>query len=83
MAIRKITGELTSTMEVSEVLDHLVRQTAEVMGVKGAALRLLDESSREFHLSVAWGLSEEYLFKGPIAADHSIAECFRGRIPRC
>ncbi len=79
-AIRKITGELTSTLEVSEVLDHLVCQTAEAMGVKGSALRLLDKDSREFHLSGAWGLSEEYLFKGPVTADYSIAECLKGKI---
>ncbi len=78
--IRKITGELTSTLDVGEVLNHLVRQTAEAMQVKGAALRMLDKDSREFHLSVAWGLSEDYLFKGPIDADYSIAECLRGKI---
>jgi GAF domain-containing protein len=50
------------------------------MGVKGSALRLLDKDSREFHLSGAWGLSEEYLFKGPVTADYSIAECLRGKI---
>ncbi len=79
-AIRKITGELTSTLDVSEVLDHIVRLTAEAMMVKGAALRLLDKNSREFRLSGAWGLSGDYLFKGPLAADYSIADCLRGKI---
>ena len=63
-AIRKITGELTSTLDVSEVLDHLVRQTAEAMGVKGAALRLLDKDSREFHLSGRMGVERGISFQG-------------------
>ncbi len=79
-SIRNITEELTSTMDVHEMLDHLVRQAAEIMRVKGAALRLLDENSREFRLSGAWGLSEDYLFKSPITADSSITNCLKGKI---
>lgn len=78
--IRKITGELTSTLDVDDVLNHLVRLTAEAMEVKGAAIRMLDKDSREFHLSCAWGLSEKYLFKGPVDADHSISQCLKGKI---
>lgn len=78
--IRKITDELTSTLDVGEVLELLVRETAKAMQVKGAALRLLDENAREFRLSRAWGLSENYLHKGPVEADRSMADCLHGRI---
>ncbi|MEE8206271.1 MAG: hypothetical protein V3T82_04930, partial [Nitrospinaceae bacterium] len=54
--------------------------TAEVMNVKGVALRLLEEKSRQFNLAAAWGLSEEYLDKGPVIADASIAEGMVGEI---
>ena len=78
--IQKITAELTSTLDFQEVLHQIVRTTAEAMSVKGVALRLLDEKSRQFNLAAAWGLSEEYLDKGPVIADVSMAEGMAGDI---
>jgi len=78
--IRKITGELTSTLDVEEVLQNIVRLTAEATGVKGCALRLLDEKAKRFELSANWGLSQKYLAKGPIDAQHSLAACMKGEI---
>jgi signal transduction protein with GAF and PtsI domain len=78
--IRKITGELTSTLDFEEVLHHIVRLTSEAMRVKGCALRLLNEKTRKFELSAAWGLSQVYLAKGPIDANHSIVSCMEGEI---
>lgn len=78
--IRKITGELTSTLEFKEVLHHIVRLTSEAMRVKGCALRLLNEKTRKFELSAAWGLSQVYLAKGSIDANHSIVACMEGEI---
>ena len=76
--IRKITEELTSTLDIEEVLQHIVRLTAEAVGVKGCSLRLLNEKTRQFDLSAAWGLSPAYLSKGPIDADHSMSACMKG-----
>ena len=78
--IRNITGELTSTLDVDEVLRLIVRLTAEAMQVKGGALRLLNKTKKEFNLSASWGLSQAYLSKGPIVADSSIAACMEGEI---
>ncbi|MFQ5895679.1 MAG: GAF domain-containing protein [Nitrospinota bacterium] len=77
-SIRNITEALTSTLDVGEVLRQIVRLTAEATGAKGCALRLLDERTRQLVLSAAWGLSENYLTKGPIDVDHSIAACMKG-----
>ncbi len=76
--IRDITGELTSTLDVDEVLRLIVRLTAEAMQVKGGALRLLNKTTKEFHLSASWGLSQAYLSKGAVDADLSIAACLEG-----
>ena len=78
--IHKITAELTSTLDFQDVLHQIIRMTAEAMNVKGVALRLLEEKSRQFNLAAAWGLSEEYLDKGPVIADASIAEGMVGDI---
>ena len=49
--IHKITAELTSTLDFQEVLHQIIRMTAEAMNVKGVALRLLEEKSRQFNLA--------------------------------
>ncbi|MEE9241492.1 MAG: hypothetical protein V3U53_09940 [bacterium] len=71
--IRKISSELTSTLDFAEVLRQIVKMTAEAMNVKGCVLRLISQNTRELTLSAAWGLSEGYLSKGPLHADHSLA----------
>jgi signal transduction protein with GAF and PtsI domain len=78
--IRNITGELTSTLDLDEVLRLIVRLTADAMGAKGAAVRLLREATQEFRLSASWGLSHAYLSKGPIVAESSIAACMKGEV---
>ena len=79
-AFSKITKELTSMLDDAEVLQHIARLTADATGVKGCAVRVLNEKTRLFELSAVWGLSQEYLTKGPIDADHSLAACLKGEI---
>ncbi len=76
----RITRELSSALDVGEILDHIARQTAEATGAKGCAVRVLNEKTRLFELSAVWGLSQEYLKKGPVDADHSLAACMNGEV---
>ncbi len=78
--IRGITGELTSTLDVDEVLRLIIRLVAEAMAVKGGAVRLLKEGTSEYRLSASWGLSHAYLSKGPIVAESSIAASMQGEV---
>ncbi|MBI3127698.1 MAG: GAF domain-containing protein [Candidatus Tectomicrobia bacterium] len=79
-AIRKVTGELTSTLDVADVFKDVVRLTAEATKAKGSALRLLDERTRRLELSASWGLSAGYLAKGPIDGGSSLSACMNGDI---
>ncbi len=76
----RITRELSSALDVGEILDHIARQTAEATGAKGCAVRVLNDKTRLFELSAVWGLSQEYLKKGPVDADHSLAACMNGEV---
>src|SRR4030042_3773516 len=49
-----------------------------LMGVKGVAIRLLDERTNQLELVSACGLSDTYMKKGPVDADKSLARAFRG-----
>lgn len=76
MEISKI---LSSTLAVDEILDQIVRQIIEVMGLKGATIRLIDPKTNSLELVAAHGLSDKYLKKGPVDLDKSIAEALSGR----
>lgn len=62
---------LSSSLELDQVLQSIVKSTTEAMQVKACALRLLDPDSGQLCLSAVYGLSENYLAKGPVNIIHS------------
>jgi signal transduction histidine kinase len=62
---------VNSTLELSEVLNHLVTNTAHVMQVRACSIRLLDKTGKLLEPAAVYGLSQEYLGKGPIELEHS------------
>ncbi len=71
----------SSTLNLEQVLQMVVRRTAEALDAKGCSIRLLDESGQVLRIAAAWGLSEEYLQKGPVEVRHSAIdrEALQGR----
>ena len=57
---------ITSTLELSQVLNRFVQNTAEVLGVRACSIRLLDKSEKRLEPVATYGLSQAYLDKGPI-----------------
>lgn len=76
---QEISKALASTLAVNEVLDIIVRQITEIMGLKGATIRLVNPKTKTLELVAATGLSEKYLNKGPVDMDKSISEALSGR----
>jgi signal transduction histidine kinase len=70
-ALFHTTQTISSTLSLEEVMDGLARSTAAALNVKGAAIRLLDESGERLDMTAAYGLSESYLRKGPVDVTHS------------
>lgn len=62
---------VNSTLDLSEVLDRLVRATTEAMGVSAASIGLLDPTGTKVDLEAAYGLTNAYLSKGPILLEKS------------
>lgn len=71
---REVTRAVSSSLQLSEVLNMIVRKIPEVMGVKAATIRLLDESGGSLALVAASGLSEGYLSRGPVDMEENIIE---------
>ena len=62
---------LAEQRELSGVLDTVVRALVKLMGAKAAAIRLLNDTTKELAIGAVHNLSKEYLSKGPILASHS------------
>lgn len=71
----------SSTLNLEQVLQMVVRRTAEALDAKGCSIRLLDESGQVLRIAAAWGLSEAYLQKGPVEVRRSAIdqEALQGR----
>lgn len=62
---------VNSTLEIGQVLNHLVTNTAHVMRVRACSIRLLDKTGKHLDPAAVYGLSQEYLNKGPIELERS------------
>lgn len=69
-----------SSFDLQPLLDEVVRVAADAMHMKACTIRLLEPGTGEMKLKAAYGLSEEYLSKGPVIAGKSI---FRQLLERC
>jgi len=65
---------VSQTRDPQERLDILTRITAEVLGVKGCLIRLLDEANGELVVKSVYNLSEDYLQKGPVNLSDSAVD---------
>lgn len=52
--------DVTSTLEIADVLDRIVEAAARVLGCRAAAIRLIDRMRSQVEFAASWGLSETY-----------------------
>jgi sigma-B regulation protein RsbU (phosphoserine phosphatase) len=70
-ALFNISTMLTGTRGLQQILDRITRGVAEAARVHSCSLRLLDENRDELVIKSVYGLSEEYLNKGPVTVNAS------------
>jgi GAF domain-containing protein len=73
-ALHQVALTISSSLELDEVLQRVVTSITEAMQVKACALRLLDAHSGELQLSAVYGLSKDYLTKGPVEVKSSLID---------
>jgi two-component system NtrC family sensor kinase len=78
-AIQEVSKMVSSTLDLNEVLDMIVRKIPEIMNTQAATIRLLDPSGRKLDLVAAHGVSDKYLKRGPVDAEESIIFALEGR----
>ncbi len=73
-----LASAINSTLDIKEVLNTLTVKVSENLGMKGAALRLLDEESGSLKLVASHGLSESFLGVGRHTSIETSAAALRG-----
>jgi len=76
--LHEIARAILSTLDSRRLMQLIVERATEMMHVKAAALRLINEATNELELLAAKGLSERFLTKGSPHADTSIRETLKG-----
>ena len=78
-AFIRIIRAISSSLDLNEVLQLIVKSTCEMTGSKGCALMLLDEENQRLEVKSYYGLSDQYIEKGPISSDRSISDTLKGK----
>jgi GAF domain-containing protein len=76
---QEVTRAVSSTLKLGEVLGLIVRKLPEVMNLRAATIRLLDERGENLELAAAYGLSDRYLGRGPVDAEENVKEALQTR----
>ena len=70
----KVTHGVVLSRDPEEVTLLIVEAVKSALGVKGCALFLFNRKTNELELATSFGLSDEYINKGPVSALRSIAQ---------
>jgi len=73
---------ITSTLELDQVLNQIVRRISDAMNIRACSIRLLDETGTRLTVAAVHGLSEAYIKKGDLLlAQNPLArEVLAGRV---
>ena len=77
----RITKAISTIQDPEEIVLLTVEGVTHALNVKGCALFLFNEKNDELKLAGYYGLSEEYIDKGPISAMRSIASSLQDKQP--
>jgi signal transduction protein with GAF and PtsI domain len=76
---KEISKKINSSLDIGEVLSSITENIVNALDVKGCAIFLLDKSKNRLINRSSYGLSEEYVNKGPIDSEKSIVETLKGK----
>ena len=78
-SLYELAAALNSARSPESILQSIAEGVAKTMGAKGCSLMLLSPDRKILLHTVAYGLSDWYVRKGPVSADRSISEALEGK----
>ncbi len=73
-ALYDVARMINASLEPSRVLQEIVQCVAKAMHVKACSIRLLNSGEKKLVLGAAYGLSQDYIHKGPILVEESMLD---------
>jgi GAF domain-containing protein len=70
-ALYHVARVVNASLDLSQVLQEVVRSATETMQVKASSLRLLDPRKKKLVLAATQGLTAGYIRKGPVLVEKS------------
>lgn len=70
---------INSSLDIKEVLHNLTTGISNALGMKGAAIRLLDKDKETLTLVASHGLSDAFLNKGPVSMKQCLEHTLKGK----
>lgn len=77
-SFKDICARINKKLDLKEVLDSITQNVARSLITKGCAIYLSSKLDNRLKLSSSYGLSDEYINKGPLDADKSLPQCLEG-----
>lgn len=75
----EVAQKLNSGLSLDEILYTVVETLCGAAGAKGCSLMLLSADQKQLMHTVACGLSDWYVRKGPVVVDYNIAQALAGK----
>jgi transcriptional regulator with GAF, ATPase, and Fis domain len=66
---KAISRAIASYEDLNTLLNHLAEGTARTFNAKGVSIMFLDEKANQLVHVASYGISEDYLYKGPVFVD--------------
>jgi GAF domain-containing protein len=79
MLLLDLVNNVNSSLDIREILHKLTVEMCQALGLKGVLIRLLNKETGNLELVASHGLSQEFLNKGPVAADKSLSNVLEGQ----
>lgn len=74
----QLASSINSSLDIKEVLSNMTLNICEVLGMKGALIRLLDEDTEELKVVASHGLSEAFLEVGYVSSTETASRALKG-----
>jgi GAF domain-containing protein len=78
MLFLDLASNINSSLDVKKILHNLTVDICEALDMKGVIIRLLNKETGNLQLVASHGLSNEFLNKGPVSAEKSVAQAMKG-----
>jgi len=78
MLFLDLASAINSSLDVKKILHNLTVDICEALGMKGVIIRLLNKETGNLQLVASHGVSDEFLSKGPVSAEKSVARAMKG-----